>query len=375
MSEETHYAPLDPATVKPAFERNNIAVFFASDNNYAPLLGVAVASAAANGSVGNNYDFLILDDNITNINRKKIATSIAGRPNCYLRFLDSAACFNRLDPSFWHTSLDYSRIVNVRLFAASIFPGYDKIIYLDCDLIVMTDLAELFHTDLEGQPLGAARDFGMMKINHKSAKVAGYYKKLLGWDSMTDYFNSGVMVLDLKAMRATSLEDEFLTQIKKLTRPLYPNQDVLNPVCRGRVKYLDPAWNVLEPMAGDPDQLTGWDFIPEPLRLNGLRAGLDPKIIHFVGRGRPWLVNRNYSQVDHHFWQYARLTPYYERLLTHSTPDFDLLKTAANLPWLKFRYYRYALIAFLPLGRISAKYRLRKQKLKKELDRLKRSFR
>lgn len=367
---------MSAADLNPAFARNNVAVFLASDDNFAPYLGVTLASIAAQADSGHNYDLLVLDDGLTSLNRAKLGEPLAGRTNISLRFVNLAEFLQELAPGALPTKAHLSRTTYGRLFAQSLFKAYERVIYLDCDLIVLSDLAELYGLDLDGRPLAGVRDYGMIVPQaRRPSGYDAYCRTQLGLDDLADYINAGVLVMDLEAMRARDLEALFVRALNSLIGLQHADQDVINSVAQGQIKHLDPSWNVFEWLAGNPEAYEGWPLLDESVRVAARRAIERPKIVHYTGSGRPWLATEDYSKIDHYFWRYARLTPYYETLLIHSVPDYGLLKNILNYNKYLFRYYRYKVLAALTWGRLKARYQHKTAQLAPRLEKRRRFLR
>jgi lipopolysaccharide biosynthesis glycosyltransferase len=133
----------------------------------------------------------VLDGGISNANRRAILDLTRSRKNFSLRFFDMDAI---LEEHGEKLRICHSGTITIatyfRLFIPRIFSAYRRMLYLDCDLAVLADVAELFNGDLGGKSLGAVRDFSAGNWEHLSAKF------LLG-DRWQEYFNSGVMVFDI----------------------------------------------------------------------------------------------------------------------------------------------------------------------------------
>ena len=174
-----------------------------------------------------------------------------------------------------------------RLFAASLLPECDRCLYLDSDITVMQDLSALFEVDLEGNLLGAVKDSfcsmeGSFPQDHQ-AKIG------ISYDNA--YFNSGVLVLDLAAMRAERVEERFAALFPHQYQ--YVDQDILNIVCKGRVRLLPLKYNVncRELRSG---VLAGRECF-DPAQRAAVLAG-DIAVLHYVGAEyNPWL----FPQMDY----------------------------------------------------------------------------
>lgn len=128
----------------------------------------------------------------------------------------------------------YTVAASYRLLLPDLLPEYDKVIYTDCDMIIRNDLAELYDTiDLKNNFLGVVHesplDFQKSNIEKLGCKP-GYY------------FNSGFLVMNLKALREKEMVARFLNGLK-CDYLEFPDQDVLNMTCQGNVLALPPYYN------------------------------------------------------------------------------------------------------------------------------------
>ena len=125
--------------------KNNIPVFFASNDKYVPYLDVAILSIVENSSKENNYEIIILKTDISEENQNKLLNHT--RDNIKIKFFDVKEILEpikkQLPDMFYYTLAAY-----YRLFIETAFPQYDKAIYLDCDLVLMTDIAKLYNEEL-----------------------------------------------------------------------------------------------------------------------------------------------------------------------------------------------------------------------------------
>src|SRR5699024_9137024 len=191
-----------------------------------------------------------------------------------------------------------------RLFIAAMFPQYDKAIYLDADVVATTDLAKLFQTDLGTNLVGAVQDT-FAADNPQSIRYAKYHLQL----PIADYFNSGVMLLNLKQMRAEHFNETFIQLLTTYhVEFIAPDQDYLNELCRDRVVHLDRAWNVM------------------PTKQSRVTA---PKLLHFSLFNKPWHYAD--AQNGQYFWEYAARSPYFTEIkaIQRAFTDEDRAKDRA----------------------------------------------
>ena len=128
----------------------------------------------------------------------------------------------------------YSEAASYRLLLPEILPEYNSIVYIDCDVIVRNDIAEVYaNTDLNKYLLAAVYE----------APIEGQSErwKSIGCDP-DSYFNSGFLIMNLRQMREEKTSEKLMGELR--TDYLeFPDQDVLNKVCKGRVFPLPPVYN------------------------------------------------------------------------------------------------------------------------------------
>lgn len=121
-----------------------------------------------------------------------------------------------------------------RLLLPELLLDYNKVLYVDCDIIIRMDMAEFFlNTDLEGYYLAAVYE---SVLDHQ----IDYIKKL--GCSAEKYFNSGVLLFNLSELRRDNMTSKFI-ESSKCNKLKFPDQDVLNIHCQNRTLGVDPVYN------------------------------------------------------------------------------------------------------------------------------------
>jgi lipopolysaccharide biosynthesis glycosyltransferase len=238
-----------------------------ADDAFAKPLAVTLYSAVSNyrGSVPVNV--YIINGGITRAKRERI--------DRILGLL--GATVNWLEPDWTPVrglvvSDRYPASTYLRLLIPTFLPEWvDKAIYLDSDVVVHGNLAELWNVDFGGAPLLAAQDKGVPTVgsplglaNHRD----------LGLDPATLYFNSGVLVFDLGAWRERQLAAQVIDYIA--THPdqaQFGEQNALNATLAGAWRALDGRWN---------QQVWAWEA--ESVG----ETEYQPGILHFVYTSKPW---------------------------------------------------------------------------------------
>ena len=262
-----------------------IPIFFSTDDNYIAFLDVAIASLIENASKKYQYRIIVLNTGLQKENVDKVKQN--EREGFVIDFVDISKNLENIKARFKNV-YHFSIVTYYRLFIASLFPQYDKILYLDCDLVVLGDISELYHTDLGDNILGAAPE----QFVQSTDEFRVYAEKALGLDP-DDYVNAGVLVINLKEFRANDIEERFVDLITKYDFDLLdPDQAYLNYLCRGKILVLPNGWNK-EPM---------------PLECEGKK-----NIVHYALYKKPW----QYDDVmdGNYFWSYAKKSPFYSLIL------------------------------------------------------------
>ena len=292
------------------YEGPVIPVVFASDDNYVPMLCTTMFSMLENASPGYFYDIVVLNKNITWENQELMRGFLATFSNIRLTFYDVANLIEKypLTTSNPHISIE----TYYRFLIQEVMPFYDKVLYLDSDLIVRGDVAELFGVELGDNLLAAAHDIDYLgNLNMPGGDRIKYSREMLGMKDPYDYFQAGVLVLNTAEMRRLHDIDTWLS-LASNPDYIYNDQDVLNAECEGRVIFLDYEWNVMINCDYRIERV--FSFAPADSLAAFMDSRLHEKIVHYAGYEKPWLMARcDRSEL---YWSYARHTPFYEKLVS-----------------------------------------------------------
>ena len=296
--------------LKPAFGRDlqPIPIVFAANNEFAPVCAVAIQSVIENANSEKYYDIIIIKSDISKENQSLICSLIQGRKNISIRFFDA-----------FPLTKDYSLVANehittetyYRFLIQNILPDYDKVIYLDGDLVCNRDIAQLYETDIKNYMIAAVYDADMSgQLNMPNSTRLEYLIKEVKMKDPYSYFQAGVLMLNTKKMRETYSLEQWLFFASKHYD--YCDQDVLNRYCQEQVYYLNMKWNVL----------IDCNHYRVPVVIKAAKGDInaqyqaarkDPYIIHYAGFQKPWKMRG--VDFEYAFWKYARNTPYYEHHL------------------------------------------------------------
>lgn len=276
-----------------------IPIFFSTDDNYIPYLDVAIASLIANASKEYNYRIIVLNTGLKEENIAKV--KLNEQPGFVIDFIDISKQIENIKSRFKNV-YHFSIVTYYRLFIASLFPQYDKIVYLDCDLVVLGDISELYHTELGENILGAVVDHFVTT----TTEFRLYAEKAIGVNPDT-YFNAGVLLINLEEFRKNNIERKFIKLITEHDFDLLdPDQAYLNYLCYGKTQILP----------------NGWNKAPAEIICEG-----NKNIVHYNLYKKPW----QYDDVieGECFWEYAQQSPFCDVILERKE-GFGEKEKAAN---------------------------------------------
>lgn len=291
----------------PVFSENNNAIVLSANDFYVPYIATVLASIREHASAQQNYDIIIMNKDITENNQKRLREIFKEHKNFSVRFLS----LRRFEPRFRRFFLRGHFTVETwfRLLLPDILKEYDKVLYLDADLVVNADVAKLYQTNIDNYLLAACRDADTAGLyNGFEPDKKDYMDKVLKIRQPYDYFQAGVILFNLAKFREQFKVDEILRFAASYKWQLL-DQDVLNYFTQGQVKFLDMAWNVMYDWHGIRlKEIIGRG--PKYLRDEYVAAHANPKIIHYAGPEKPWNDPRvDYADI---FWKYCRQSGFYE---------------------------------------------------------------
>lgn len=276
--------------------RQIIPIFFATDDNYAPFLAVSIRSMLDNADKNYFYRIHILTSSMNEANRKKML-SLSGE--------NSKISFDNPEKKLAHLmeSLSlrdyYSVATYYRLFIADMFPEYDKVMYIDSDTVIPGDISKMYLTDIGTNLVGAVQESVML------TEPFGEYAEKVIKIPYNEYFNAGILLMNLREFRANRIESRFIDLLSRKKFPVAQDQDYLNVLCHKKVYYFGHEWN-LPPVDGLTDKA--------------------PEIVHYKMALRPW----NYDGIKYgeYFWKYAKTSGFYDEIckIKKSRTPFDALK-------------------------------------------------
>lgn len=282
-----------------------VPVFLTINSAYAPYAAAAIHSLTQHANKKRYYRVIILHDGLNWVNRVRLRSLVTKNVAIQFKKISSSLylkaivkyCSRRKGAGDFFSSAVYY----YRFFIPRLFPIYSKCVYIDSDTILRGDIGELFDIDLEGKMVAAMVDPKVEVI----PEFRKYVDRAVGVQ-YRDYCNSGVLVMDMKALRKFGYLSALVDTINKYDADLVaPDQDYMNVILRGKILHLDAKWN-MEPA----------EELPK-----------DAKLVHFNLFNKPW----HYQNVPQEkiFWNAARGTGFYGEL-KRQQQAFDVEKQKAD---------------------------------------------
>ena len=291
-------------------------VLCAADENYVKPLTVMLHSAAAALNPGRHLHVVLFDGGIEESSLNGIRESLIDFPISIDILRPDLSQVSDLMTSHHITHTAYLRLMAARLLPDSI----DKVIYLDSDVLVLDDLTKMWDMDLADNYCLAATDIACPFIDAREvtdpelqaskpyfaaiSPVANW--KALGIDGAANYFNSGVMVLNLKKWRLENVEQKLFECLRKNSKFVWCwDQYALNVVFAGKWGRLPLRWNQGAHVFEYPSEQQ------IPVDRDSFASMRDrPAIIHYTTEWKPWdfetfhpLRETFFNELDQTAWQ------------------------------------------------------------------------
>ncbi len=275
-------------------------IMYATDENYVEIAGVSIESLLDNNRDVDDIVIYLVEDSITELSREKLRKTVE-KYNREIVFI-SKPDIRKLTGTDLLT-LRWSDSAFSRLYLDIVFrdyPSVEKILYLDCDTLIVDGLKQLWNTDIT-DCLGAAV-FECMGNMHK---------KIVGAKNSDNYFNSGVMLLNVDKWRNDNISQRCSEYIKARKGKIeYVDQGVINGTVVRELKAVEsPRYNLTA---------LSWDFSYDEMqvyrkpdhgysRIQWEEAKSNPAIIHFTTSFlsiRPWFDGSETPWTDK--WRYYK---------------------------------------------------------------------
>ncbi|MDO5643746.1 MAG: glycosyltransferase family 8 protein, partial [Paracoccus sp. (in: a-proteobacteria)] len=236
---------------------NSVHIVTGSDDNYVAGVMVLIASAAAHTP---DLRVTVLDNGISDANRARIDALGQHLTIPVARIEIDPARFADLPVRRGHLTVS----TYLRLLIPDLMPAEDRVLYMDCDMVVLDDLTPLWRPDLGDAIVAAVPDPSPNMTELAQMGIA-----------RGEYVNAGLLVMNLPVWRRENIAARCIDALSDPDHPLMSeDQSALNLVARGRILPLPARYNVYS----DPAAYENPSLVPS-----------DPAVIHYVVRLKPWL--------------------------------------------------------------------------------------
>lgn len=290
-----------------AYEGTTIHVACAADAAFVPHCAAMLHSLLSCHEHGTVAVHFLHDDALPLEELRLLGELVAGSGGEW-----HAHCIGKPEQARCPGNKRFGQVAWYRVLLPDLLPELPRVLYLDADTLVQRPLHPLWETDLEGRPLAAVANPLYPFMNY--GFLAG-----LGLASTADYFNSGVLLLDLEVWRREGLSDRVLTQAAAQGSQEWPDQNALNVVLRGRWLPLPPVWNA---------QNTVFDLRAAhlPFSREAIReARRQPAVVHFIGPYKPWHYRCKHP-LRRLYWRHLAATPWHGLPVEGRTLKHQLLR-------------------------------------------------
>ena len=269
--------------------KNIVPIVFCFDENMELAAGVCITSLLENAYPTTFYDIYILHSDHCSFEHRQINDLPEIYKNCSLTYRSVGKAF---DTAFEIRGITVAAYY--RLLIPEIVPEYDKILYMDVDIIFRDDLFNIYQsTDMDG--------YYVAGVSTPCSDITAYVERTIGM-KIHDYICSGTLIINSKMMREADLVSEFKRVAGK--KWLYQDQDTLNIVCKGKIKTLPPSFGMVNTIHELLlDNKHGWYSADE------MQYALQSGILHYNGP-KPW------KQLCPNFdiwWQYYRKSIFFDQ--------------------------------------------------------------
>ncbi|RYZ58104.1 MAG: glycosyltransferase family 8 protein [Chitinophagaceae bacterium] len=270
--------------------QETIHIVCAGDDNFALPMAVMLYSLFRNASKACRYKLYIISDGIGPGKKKRLAHVIRNTQR-EVQVVWKEAINHLQQVKNFVVKERYPRTTYLRLFIPEfVDKGLEKCIYLDGDMLVEYDIADLWNIAMSDNIFLAVQDFLNTKVSSEGAIPHTYQQ--LGLNPDTPFFNGGMYVVNLARYIENQIAEKACAYLEQFPQYInFADQDALNAAVLGRWGLLDPRWNVQVITINDFGRDTP---IPE-WQLAAHREDMlrNPFCLHFNGHNKPWNLKGN----------------------------------------------------------------------------------
>lgn len=285
-----------------------IVYSISSDYEYAMITMISIISVLRSKKSREYKIYILIDDDFKEEimeKMKNIARKSQGK-DILIEFIRIGKTFNKVDSHIKHIKkATYYRLLIPELIME------DKCIYLDSDTIICEDLGTLFDFDIEDYYLAGVK----APWYHIEAEPIQYADQAKLPD-LTNYINAGVLLMNCTLMREKGIVERFMELLP--LNMLSQDQDIINSVCYGKIRYLPFRYNTMVKYASWNLEKYEQLFRSEQL----IESWNNPAVIHYADPIKPW--NDVKCVMGNYWWNVCRSSCLWSYFLRRSEDSFYL---------------------------------------------------
>lgn len=254
-----------------------------TDNNFVQHCCVMLTSVLLNNE---NVSVFLLTEGLSEANHNIIKQEVESKSGIFNYLLVDSDVISKLPMPKSKNLLHISSATYYRLLIVDLLPkSINKVIYLDCDIIVRKSLIELWNTNISNYAIGAV---------HQMWEEISEARRL-GYPIDYGYFNAGVLLINLEYWRLNNISFKLIHYLTQNYQTIhFHDQDALNAILYNKSYILPCKWNMLSVFLNK-----------EVFKLSGIYDGRllshyadykrmliddikEPTVIHFVSKPKPW---------------------------------------------------------------------------------------
>jgi len=292
--------------IKKAFNDHDKCIFLCTDNGFAPVSAVAIQSIIETSNENEKYDILLFHSGIMPFHKTAIESLANGHENISIRVVDISD-LTKGDGFYVENRKTITQEAYYRLFVPFILEhSYKYAAYIDCDMVVLKDINEIFNYDINPYLIGAVRDYWGICGCYMPNSTMKEYRESIGLENIDDYVISATLLFNIEKYRQTFSYEQVLELVHS-NKWQQHDQDVINVMCKGSILYLSAKWGMMTEWGNNNS------YLPKMLSEEFSKV-LDYSIYHYGGGRKPW--KKYYEKENAYFWNVAPQTPYFEYLVS-----------------------------------------------------------
>lgn len=278
---------------------SRISIVCATDDNYAPYCGIMLTSVLENNRDRAVSTYILIDKPLQEIQQRRFK-QLSDKYGTAIEFVMVDKSFFEKFPIKGEAKnvKHWSIVTYYRLYAEELLPkNVDRVLYLDCDIIVNQPIGELFDMDWKGYSVGAVPDM--------CTEWQEYYDRL-GYDRSKGYFNAGVLFMNLDYWRTHSIGQKCIEYLASNYDRIFNNdQDVLNVITQDCKRILPVSYNYQMQLR----MPYFFNTFSESMKKDVIETK-SPHIIHYAAELKPWMTKYYFYPFNAEWHRYKRLSPW-----------------------------------------------------------------